>query len=158
MTDLPAVQAFLYDEAALLDGWKLKEWLELCTDDVVYWLPIGSGSSEPDPTQQVSIAYDDRLRLEERVARLLSGAAHSQDPPSETVRVIGNIRVLPGDPGQLLVRSSFSLFESRLGRDRQYAGHLEHMLVEDGDTLRIRQKRVRLIQSESFLPNLSFIV
>src|SRR5271155_3940375 len=31
---------FLFDEAALLDGDRHKEWLELTTEDVVYIMPV----------------------------------------------------------------------------------------------------------------------
>ena len=33
------VEDFLYAEAALLDAWKLDEWLTLLTDDAVYRVP-----------------------------------------------------------------------------------------------------------------------
>ena len=40
--DLPSrqeVEDLLYKEAALLDEWRLEEWLELLTDDAVYEVP-----------------------------------------------------------------------------------------------------------------------
>jgi 3-phenylpropionate/cinnamic acid dioxygenase small subunit len=40
----------------------------------------------------VSIIYDDRARLEDRIYRLMSSAAHSQRPRSRMRRVVGNIR------------------------------------------------------------------
>ena len=33
------VEDFLYHEAALLDAWRLDEWLELLTEDATYRVP-----------------------------------------------------------------------------------------------------------------------
>ena len=33
------VEDFLYQEAALLDDWKLNEWEKLLTDDATYYVP-----------------------------------------------------------------------------------------------------------------------
>ena len=33
------VEDFLYHEAALLDDWRLDEWLGLLTDDAAYYVP-----------------------------------------------------------------------------------------------------------------------
>lgn len=33
------IEDFLFEEAALLDEWRLREWLDLLTDDVVYEVP-----------------------------------------------------------------------------------------------------------------------
>ena len=32
----PDVEEFLYEEAALLDAWRLDDWLALMTEDAVY--------------------------------------------------------------------------------------------------------------------------
>ena len=34
------IEDFLYLEAELLDDRKLREWLDLLTDDVRYWMPL----------------------------------------------------------------------------------------------------------------------
>src|SRR5207253_10818569 len=42
------VEDFLYHEAALLDAWKLDEWLALLTDDATYRVP-SNDRPESDP-------------------------------------------------------------------------------------------------------------
>ena len=42
------IEDFLYEEAALLDEWRLDEWLELLTDDVTYEVP-STDTPEGDP-------------------------------------------------------------------------------------------------------------
>ena len=38
-TGRPEVEDFLYKEAALLDEWRLDEWLGLLTEDAIYEVP-----------------------------------------------------------------------------------------------------------------------
>ena len=35
-----SIEDFFYLEAELLDDRKLREWLDLLTDDIRYWMPI----------------------------------------------------------------------------------------------------------------------
>ena len=68
------VEALLYREARLLDDGQFEAWLELFTDDAHYWCP--ANADDVDPQQHVSFLYDDRLRMGDRVWRLVhSGAA-----------------------------------------------------------------------------------
>src|SRR4051812_1093271 len=92
-----AVEAFLYREARLIDEGHFDEWLTLFTEDAHYWCP--SNRDDVDPEREVSIIYDDRVRLSDRVWRLQSGKAFAQQPPSRTCRLISNVEVLDGPDG-----------------------------------------------------------
>jgi 3-phenylpropionate/cinnamic acid dioxygenase small subunit len=153
--DVAAVSAFLYHEADLLDSHRYEEWLALYTDDAIYWIPQGD---ETDHTHHVSIAYDDHRRLHERVLRLASGFAFSQDPPSRTCHVVGNVRVAGELDGELDVRSNLMLAEMRRGSQNVYAGHVTHRLVPTGESFMVREKTVRLINSDVPLSNLTFLI
>jgi benzoate/toluate 1,2-dioxygenase beta subunit len=146
---------FLYHEAALLDERRLEEWLELYADDAIYWIPQGD---EADHMHHVSIAYDDRRRLHERVLRLASGFAFSQDPPSRTCHVVGNVRVAGEIDGDVDVRSNLVLAEMRRGVQNVYAGQVAHQLVPTGESFMVRRKTVRLINSDIPLSNLTFLI
>ena len=41
-----AVAEFLFEEARLLDERRWREWLELYSDDVVFWVPAYTDQSE----------------------------------------------------------------------------------------------------------------
>ena len=69
------VEQFLYQEAALLDQWRLDEWLDLFTEDARYVVP-STDLPEGDPKQDLVFIDDDRLRLQGRVNRLKSRHAH----------------------------------------------------------------------------------
>jgi 3-phenylpropionate/cinnamic acid dioxygenase small subunit len=148
------VEEFLYHEAQLLDERRFDDWLALFTDDAVYWIPQGD---DADAVHRVSLAYDDRRRLRERVLRLESGFAHAQDPPSRTCHVVGNVRVRDAD-GELDVASSLIVAEVRRNAQTIYAGHVEHRLLPDGEGYRIRRKVVRLVNSDVPLGNVSFLI
>jgi 3-phenylpropionate/cinnamic acid dioxygenase small subunit len=145
---------FLYHETALLDGRRFDEWLELFTDDALYWIPQGD---EVDPIRHVSLVYDDRRRLHERVLRLGSGFAYSQDPPSKTCHVVGNVQASDGAEGELEVASTLLVAEVRRNLQNVYAGRVTHTLVPDGEGFRIRRKVIRLVNSDIPLGNVTFL-
>lgn len=148
-------EEFLYYEAALLDGRQFDDWLELYTDDAVYWIPQGK---EGDPARKVSIAYDDRRRMHERVLRLAGGFAFSQDPPSRTCHIVGNPRVLSNSNGGIELTSNLLVAEVRHNVQNIYAARVDHLLVSNGDTFLIRRKVIWLLNSDLPLGNLSFLI
>lgn len=156
------VEALLYREARLLDERRFEDWLELFTDDCIYWVPVLDG----DPRFEPSIIYDDHGRMEERVFRLLDTPAHAQQPPSRTQHDIGNVEVLPGEDGHVEVRCNLNIHEMRpgdpsqvgLGRPRTFAGRCRYRLRREDGTLRIVEKRVALIDRDLPQYNLTFII
>jgi benzoate/toluate 1,2-dioxygenase beta subunit len=148
-------EEFLYHEAALLDDRRFEEWLELFADDAIYWIPQGD---EPDPSKTVSIAYENRRRLHERVVRLASGFAHAQDPPSRTCRLVGNPRVLSASEDDLRLTSNLLLAEVRHSTQNVYAARVEHRLVPTDDAFLIRRKVIWLLNRDAPLGNVSFLI
>lgn len=149
-------EAFLYEEARLLDDGRFEDWLELFTRDCLYWIPSTPGGG--DPRKEVSIAFDDRRRLEDRVYWLRTGYAYSQIPPSRTRRLITNVEVVRADrPDEVRVRSNFVIFEFRNGRARSLAGWYAHLLRREADRWRIVVKRVNLIDSEHGHENMTLV-
>ena len=152
MTAVPMDRAeaedFLFREARLLDDNALREWLDLTTDDFVYWIPVNDRDS--DPTRHLSIVFDDRARCEERVFRILdSGVNHTQDPESTTVRFVSNIEVEPIDSGSVLVRCNTMLYEYRNRAARRdsikpnlHPARCEYTLRNDGGRWLMAKKRV----------------
>lgn len=119
--ELSRATSFLAGEARLVDEGRFNDWLELFTDDCLYWVPVTPGGGEP--TAEVSHAFDDRRRLTDRVYWLRTGLAFCQIPASRTRRVIGNVETTV-DPstGDRLVRSNFVVHEFRAGVTKIYPG------------------------------------
>ncbi len=86
------VEDLLYREAALLDAWKLDEWLALLTDDARYRVP-SNDAPDADPADTLFLIADDIHRIRGRVARLKDPQAHAEFPHSRTRRMITNVRI-----------------------------------------------------------------
>jgi benzoate/toluate 1,2-dioxygenase beta subunit len=82
---------FLYREARLADEARYAEWLDLWTDDGVYWVPATTDPGA-DPDRHLSHIYDNRARLDTRVKLLQTGHRYSQEPPSPCAASSGTSR------------------------------------------------------------------
>ena len=154
-TDSP-VEALLYREARLMDEGRYEEWLALWTDDGVYWVPCNH--DDIDPMREVSIVYDDRQRLGERVERLKSGSVLAQEPKPRMRRVISNIEIATREGAELTVHSNFILGVARFGAQQIWMGRNIHRLRGGGEALRIARKTVLLINSDQEMPLLQFLI
>jgi 3-phenylpropionate/cinnamic acid dioxygenase small subunit len=153
--DSREIEQFLYYEAALLDEHKYEEWLELFTEDSVYWIP--AGREERNPEKVTSFIYDNRQQLARRVRRLLHPAVHCQTPASQTSHLIANVRVDELGGREIQVHSTFALFESRLDDQRAFSGRCEHRLRRADSSWRIATKTVKLVNSHAVFSNLTFL-
>ena len=148
---------FLDLEARFLDEIRLEDWLKLYAPNCVYWVP--SSAEGGDPRKEVSIFFDDRRRLEDRIFRLSTGAAWSQRPTSRTVRLISNIEVYATDQLEIvMVRSNFQTTEFRAGETRLWSGRYSHRLRDVGNEFEILVKQVNLINYDQNLRNPSIIL
>ena len=68
------IEDFLYHEAALLDEWRLDEWLALFTDDALYVIPA-TDIPDGDPRTDLMILDDDLPRLRGRVEHAAAAPA-----------------------------------------------------------------------------------
>jgi benzoate/toluate 1,2-dioxygenase subunit beta len=150
------VATYLYLEAELLDERRFDEWLALYADGAEYWIPQ---RADTRADADVQLVLDDRRRLRERVIRLTSGHAYSQDPPSRTVHLVSNVRVLAETADALTVGSVQLVTEVRRDRQALYAGHVRHELVAGGEHgWLIRRKEIRLANSDVPLGNVTFLI
>jgi benzoate/toluate 1,2-dioxygenase beta subunit len=147
------VEQFLYQEARLLDGGRLDEWLALFTEDATYWVPLEAGQRDPDGTS--SLLYDDRRLLEVRVRQARHPRAHARVPAPRTVHQVGNVQVLADDGRELTVGSSLVMVEYRAERQRVWGATVEHRLRRTPGGLRIAAKRVDLVNSEAELEGIA---
>jgi p-cumate 2,3-dioxygenase subunit beta len=130
-----AVAQFLYDEAALLDEWRLDEWLALFHPEAANYLIPSPEDLSDDPATTLHLVNDSMTTLAARVVRLKSKHAHAESPRSRTRRQIANVRVWRGPDG-LLSRSAFDVTRVRAGVVDRYVGVYEHQLLpgDDEDT------------------------
>jgi p-cumate 2,3-dioxygenase subunit beta len=135
-----ALEDFLYQEAALLDEWRLDEWLVLFAPGARYWVPAAGASDDADPATTLFYIADDYERLTERVKRLKKRTAHAEFPRSICRRLISNVRILGRDATQLRVTSNYLTSRSKMGKTDTYVGHHVYTLVASDNTLLIAHK------------------
>jgi 3-phenylpropionate/cinnamic acid dioxygenase small subunit len=150
-------EQFLYREAQLADEHRFDEWFALWdTDSITYWVP--SNRDDIDPRKHVSIVYENREQLEERLTRLKSRGVHSQQPRSRMRRIISNVIVEPDDGSFSQVEANFMLLELRSGIQNQYGGRFIYRLRHDATSIHIVSKKVLLVNNDEFLGNLTFLL
>jgi p-cumate 2,3-dioxygenase beta subunit len=160
------VEDFLFHEAALLDEWRLDEWLALLTDDAKYRVPSNDAPSG-NPADTLFLIADDMQRIRGRVARLKDPHAHAESPRSRTRRLITNVRVLvPGTnspefvPGTILVEANFTVHRFRRGgQESAFVGRYRYELRRVDGKLRIALREA-ILDSEELgrLGSVSFIL
>lgn len=160
MSKRPAEQdlvRFVVQEARLLDEKRFDEWYELFTDDAYYWVPLTPGQT--DALGHTSLAYEDKFLLKLRVERLKSPLAYSQNPPSRCHHLLQTPEVEPpASKDEFLVRTPMIYTETRGDDSQRYAATAWHTLVWEKDRLRIRLKRVDILNSDAMLPSIQLFL
>src|SRR3984885_4705633 len=126
---------FYIREAWLLDERRFKEWLALFTDDVLYFMPRRKNVPRREADRELTklgdlaIFEEDKRYLEMRVARLDTGMAWAEDPPSRTRHMIGNLEAEALENGEVGARTAFLVYRSHLETDHQLlSGYREDVL------------------------------
>jgi 3-phenylpropionate/cinnamic acid dioxygenase small subunit len=149
-------RALLEREARLLDQGRYEDWLGMYSPQCVVWVP--SAATPGDPRREVSVFFDDRRRLEDRIYRLGTGKAWSQVPASRTVRFVSNVEPFRTDERTvLMVRSNLLLSEFRAGETRLLSGWCGHRLRRRQVGWEIEAKQINLIERDQSLRNPSVL-
>ena len=169
------VEQFLYREARLLDERRFHEWLELFADDVRYWMPVRT-SRYPKSSKAIAILDPGRYEEEElskedelaifdetketlgrRIARLDTGMAWAEDPPSRTRHLISNIELEPGETAaELRVYSNFLVYRNRAETEQDfYVGARQDVLRRVDAAWKIARRKIILDQNVLLAKNVS---
>jgi 3-phenylpropionate/cinnamic acid dioxygenase small subunit len=141
------VQQFLYYQSELLDGKHWRAFIDLFTEDGVYWMP-----ATPDQTEWLdspSIFSEDRSIMTIRADRLTHPNAWSQAAEWGTSHIVANVCVESETPAEVLVRSRFIMHELRRDTLRTFAGRYRHWLIPTGDSFRIKLQRVDMVNAQA---------
>ena len=166
---LREVEQFLYREARLLDERRFREWLELFTDDVRYRM-TGRSNRYPSASKAIAplasargvdeglaILDETKVTLGGRIARLETGMAWAEDPPSRTRHIISNIEVAPGEGmSEITVYSNFVVYRNRSEREEDfYVGARQDVLRRVDGTWKIADRKLVLDQNVLLAKNVS---
>ena len=146
----------------MLDEQRFEDWLDLFTEDGHYWMPLSHG--QDDPRLQASLMYEDKLLLRVRIERLAGQRTFSQQPRSRSHHLLARPDIETGHPwhapqqGQYAVRAAFHYVETRQDEQTLHAGWATYQLLACDNTLRIKQKRIDLVNCDSALRSIQLFM
>lgn len=138
-----SVEDFLFKEAALLDEWRLDEWVDLFAEDARYVVPT-TDLPNGDPRRDLVFVDDDITRLRARARRLLGPHAHREQPRSRTRRFVSNVRVEESEDGVVLASANVLVYRFRAGAGAPYVGMIDYRLQRDAEDFKIVYRRAVL--------------
>ncbi len=149
---------FVYREARLLDEKRFEEWYDLFTEDARYWMPLTRG--QPNGETFTSLSFEDKLLLRIRIERLRHPNAFSQQQPSFCQHVLQRPTVETADAqaGRYVTRTPFVYFESQLDRQLILGGVSYHHLTLIDGVLRMRLKKIELVNCDAALPSIQLLL
>lgn len=150
-----ACERLIKREARLLDDGEFERWLELFSCECIYWIPVRRGN---DPRREITGEFHDRRRLRDRVARLRTGSAYSQIPPTRTCHLLSNLEIFMSRADELAARANFVIQTYRLGVHRALAGWCGYLFVPEQGVWMIALKQINLIDRDEGQENNSFFL
>ena len=161
------IQDFFYAEADLLDEREYDQWLDLLTEDLVYWMPMRKNVSyrdrAKDTTAEDDLAWfhDDKDTLRKRVKQIQTGIHWADEPISRISHLITNIRLTESisrlDEGEkALTKCRFIVYRNRVEDETDLlVGRREDTLVRLDGKLKIARRKIILDQSVLLAKNLT---
>lgn len=161
------IEDFFYAEADLLDEREYEKWLDLLTEDIVYWMPMRKNVAyrdrDKDITDEDDLAWmhDDKETLIKRVKQIQTGIHWADEPISRVSHVITNIRLAEpitslGDGKTTMTKCRFIVYRNRVEDETDLlVGRREDTLTRIGDELKIAKRKIILDQSVLLAKNLT---
>ena len=148
MKEQHAIEQFLYRQAELLDTKQWEDWIDLFTDDGIYWMPPDASYKTWDG--QPAIFAEDKNLMNVRRGRVLHPDAWSQRPLWGTNHVVSNVCIRKMDKkGNVEVTSRFHMMELRRDDVRHFAGLYTHHLKKTKGGYAIKLQRVDMTNAQA---------
>jgi len=163
------IEAFYYHEAELLDDRRFDAWLDLLTDDIVYFMPLrrnvkyGSHTEHENSREGYDAAWFDEGKhtLSQRVAQISTGIHWAEEPLSRLRHLITNVQIT-GEARQagareLDVKSNFLVYRNRIDDETDiFVGGRTDRLRFTGGGWKVARREILLDQSTLLAKNLTF--
>ncbi len=151
------INVLLNRECRLLDDNRFEEWLDLFQEQCVYWIP--TDITPQDPRCAITWEIQDRRRLEDKIARLRTGFAFSQLPPTRTRHCLSNIEVWAVSETELRALTNLTIHTYRRGKHATLACMGGYVLQRQVDqSWLIEVKQIHLIDADQAQGNISFML
>jgi 3-phenylpropionate/cinnamic acid dioxygenase small subunit len=165
------IEAFLYQEAELLDERRYEEWLALIAPDIRYWMPMRRNVKVGEEAREFTRADHDinwfdegRETLERRVRQILTGIHWAEEPVSRITHIVSNVQLLeispsPAEAADVLVKCRFLIYRNRVETETDIlVGKREDRLrrVAGAAGWQIARRKIILDQNVLLTKNLTF--
>ncbi len=149
---------YVYEEARMIDDGRFDEWLSLFTEDGYYWMPLDY--KQEDAKHVTSLMYEDEFLRKLRVERLKGERTFSQKPKSRCHHVLQRpfIDLMDHDNGLFVTHTPFHYVETRLDEQILLAANARHELVLQDGALKMRLKRIDLLNSDAAFGNIQLFL
>tara|TARA_B100001146_G_scaffold220269_1_gene228734 strand:- start:1342 stop:1887 length:546 start_codon:yes stop_codon:yes gene_type:complete len=163
------IEAFLFEEAEILDDRNFADWLDLLTDDIRYWMPMRRNVKSNEMNREFTREGQDinwfdegKETLERRVNQILTGVHWAEEPLSRIRHLITNVQLLnatpsTSDPSEVSVRCRFLVYRNRVETETDFLiGKREDTLRKVNGDWKIAGRKITLDQSVLLAKNLTF--
>ena len=138
-------------ETTLLDRRLWDEWLDLFTEDAVYWVPSWADEEETvsDPETQLNLMYfRDRGGLEDRVFRIESRDSYASLPLDRTVHIVSNILISKVEDDFIIASANCLVHSFGKHGSQNRASLYDFKLRKIEGDLKIIQKKITLVDDQ----------
>lgn len=156
------INNFYIYEAQLLDDRKFHDWLDLLADDLFYFMPRKKNRQRKDMAREVTplgdlaLFEEDKESMKMRIARLDTGMAWAEDPPSRTRHFISNLQVERLNDTEVKARVAFLLYRTHLETDQDFfVGQRDDVLRREEGGWKVSKRTIVLDANVIQAKNLS---
>ncbi|KAB7624000.1 aromatic-ring-hydroxylating dioxygenase subunit beta [Alkalilimnicola sp. S0819] len=136
-------------EADLMDRKQWQDWVNLYTEDALFWMPAwrNEDSFTEDPETELSLIYLPNRGIADRVFRFTSGDSYASTPLPTTSHTVGSVRVLADDGEHVTVSAKASVItmDPRTGVTPRGVWYDMKLRRVDGE-LKIAVKKVTMLE------------
>ena len=152
-----AIKNLIRLETRCLDQADLDTWSSLFTEDGYYWMPLER--EQTDPEQHDSLIYDNRALMEMRKYNLHNPLSPSMQQEVRSVRILSELEMdIPEDAADEITVSASVIAVIHHRKQDTFAGTVTWRLVQTEDGLRIKSKRVDLLNADAPLDSIMMYI
>ncbi len=163
------IEEFLYDEAALLDDRRFKEWLEMLADDLRYFMPMeynvkfGEHATRELTTREKHMSWfnEGKWTLGKRAEQILTGVHWAEEPLSRVCRMVSNVQLTAIETDaagqeEVDVSSRFLIYQNRCEYEQYFfVGDRLDRMRRTAEGWKLARREIRIHQNVLLAKNLS---
>ena len=144
-------------ETRCLDQADLGTWVSLFTEDGYYWMPLER--EQTDPERHDSLIYDNRALMEMRRYNLHNPLSPTMQQEVRSVRILSGLETdLPAEPGGEITATASVIAVIHHRKQDTFAGNVTWRLVQTAEGLKIKSKRVDLLNADAPLDSIMMYI